>query len=88
LFLTVPAYPFLWSADDVLAGHFRRYTLPNLDRALARSGSRLRFASYMFVPLPPLILLLRTVPSRLGLHRGADPEHDAAEQVPTALRRG
>ncbi len=26
LFVTVPAYPFLWSVDDVHAGHYRRYT--------------------------------------------------------------
>ena len=27
LYLTVPAYNFLWSHEDVDAGHFRRYTL-------------------------------------------------------------
>ena len=27
LFLTVPAYQFLFSVDDVAAGHYRRYTI-------------------------------------------------------------
>ena len=82
LFLTVPAYPFLASGDDAIAGHFRRYTLSSLARVLAGSRFRIEFASYMFAPLPPLIFCLRTVPSRLGLHRGSDPERDAAEHAP------
>ncbi len=27
LYVTVPSYSFLWSAEDVFAGHFRRYDL-------------------------------------------------------------
>ncbi len=85
LFLTVPAYPFLHSADDVMAGHFRRYTLSSLTRVLAKSGFRVEFASYIFAPLPPLVFFLRTVPSHLGLRRGADPERDAAEHIPEGM---
>jgi SAM-dependent methyltransferase len=82
LFLTVPAYSFLFSADDIAAGHYRRYTNSNLARALAGSGFRVEFASYMFAPLPPLIFAVRTLPSRLGLRQGADPERDASEVAP------
>ncbi len=85
LFLTVPAYPALFSEDVRLAGHFRRYTLRSLNRVLARSGFEVRFASYMFAPLPPLVFLLRTIPTRLGLRRGADPERDAADHAPGGL---
>jgi SAM-dependent methyltransferase len=85
LFLTVPAYPALFSEDDRLAGHFRRYTLASLTRVLAGSGFEIRFASYMFAPLPPLVFLLRTMPTRLGLRRGADPERDAADHAPSGL---
>jgi SAM-dependent methyltransferase len=85
LFLTVPAYPLLYSVDDEVAGHFRRYTLSSLTRVLAGSGFRVGFASYMFAPLPPLVFLLRTLPSRLGLRRGTDPERDAAEHAPNGI---
>jgi hypothetical protein len=85
LFLTVPAYQFLFSVDDVAAGHFRRYTISSLARALERARFRVEFASYIFAPLPPLVFALRTVPSWLGLRRGADPERDAAEQAPSGI---
>jgi SAM-dependent methyltransferase len=85
LFLTVPAYQFLYSPDDTRAGHFRRYTLFSLRRALARSGFRVQYASYMFAPLPVPIFLLRMVPGHLGLRRGADPERDAAEHAPDGM---
>lgn len=85
LVLTVPAYPFLYSADDAVAGHFRRYTRATLLRALHASGFRSEFVSYLFAPLPPLIFLLRTVPSRLGLRRPTDTEGIAAEHRPGRL---
>lgn len=69
VYLTVPAYPALWSADDDYAGHHRRYTLASLRRTLAESGFRVAFASYFFFLLPPPIFLFRTIPTRLGLRK-------------------
>ena len=85
LFLTVPAYQFLFSVDDVAAGHFRRYTISSLTRTLERSRFRVEFASYIFAPLPPIVFALRTVPSRLGLRRESDPDRDAAEHNPSGI---
>jgi len=85
LFLTVPAYQFLFSVDDAVAGHFRRYTVSSLERSLERSGFRVEFSTYFFAPLPPIILLLRTLPSKLGLRRGADSDRDAAEHAPSGV---
>ena len=85
LFLTVPAYGFLQSADDVAAGHFRRYTLARLARAVATAGFRMEHATYMFAPLPPPVFLLRTVPSLLGLRRGVDEQRLAAEHAPDGM---
>jgi hypothetical protein len=67
LFLTVPAYQFLYSSEDREAGHFRRYTIPRLHRVLANSNFRIEFSSYIFTPLPPLVFLSRTLPTRLGM---------------------
>jgi len=85
LFLTVPAYQFLFSVDDIVAGHYRRYTISTLSRSLDRSGFCAKFASYIFAPLPPLIFLLRTAPGKFGLRRGHDPERDAAEHAPSGI---
>jgi hypothetical protein len=35
---TVPAFSFLWSEEDVLAGHFRLYTLSSISKVLKSSG--------------------------------------------------
>lgn len=66
VYLSVPAYQWLWSAEDVSAGHFRRYTLSSLKSVLRLSGFQIDYASYIFSPLPPAILLKRTIPSLLG----------------------
>lgn len=69
LYLTVPAYQLLWSADDDYAGHYRRYTLGSLQRVLNASGFRVVFASYIFFMLPLPSYFLRVIPSRLGLRK-------------------
>ncbi len=67
LYATVPAYSWLWSAEDVRAGHFRRYSLTDLSRALTVAGFELVFASYIFRWLPVPVWLRRTLPHWLGL---------------------
>ncbi|MDD3876096.1 MAG: class I SAM-dependent methyltransferase [Bacteroidales bacterium] len=69
VFITVPAYSFLWSAEDVFVGHFRRYTLNNLSSELKKSGFNIEYATYFFSFLPIPIFLLRTIPSFLKLIR-------------------
>lgn len=66
LYLTVPACPWLWSHDDVAAGHFRRYTLDGLLRTLAAAHFAPLFASYFFSILPLPLFALRSVPSLFG----------------------
>jgi len=81
LFLTVPAYPFLHSADDVAAGHFRRYTVRSLNRAVRASGFRPVYATYLFALLPPAVLVGRTLPSLAGMRRAADAESRTTQHV-------
>jgi len=82
LFLTVPAYRFLFSADDKVAAHFRRYSRTSLAQALTGAGFAIAYAGYMFAPLPLPIFLCRTIPSWLGLRQGSNPERDATEHAP------
>jgi len=66
LYVTVPAYSWLWSDDDVVAGHFRRYTITKLTARLQAVGFKRLFGTYFFSLLPLPLLLLRTLPSFLG----------------------
>jgi SAM-dependent methyltransferase len=67
IFLTVPAYSWLWSGEDVSAGHYRRYARKELEHLLEKTGFRVEFSSYFFGFLPLPILLLRAIPFRLGM---------------------
>jgi SAM-dependent methyltransferase len=78
VYLTVPAYGWLWSHEDVLAGHFRRYTIQTLRRRLESTGYTVDFATYFFEFLPLPVLLRRALPYRLGL---------APKTSPKAVRR-
>ena len=69
LYLTVPAYNFLWSHEDVDAGHFRRYTVGGMNKKLAEAGLKPVFGTYIFSFLPLPVFLFRTLPYRLGLAR-------------------
>ncbi len=69
LYLTVPAYTALWSDEDDIAGHFRRYNLQGLSKTIESSGFRIVYASYFFRFLPIPIFLLRSIPHRLGYKR-------------------
>lgn len=82
IFVAVPAYPALFSREDEEAGHFRRYTLASLGRALERAGLRTLFGTYMFAPLPAPVFLLRTLPSRLGFRGPGGASRAEGEHVP------
>jgi SAM-dependent methyltransferase len=66
LYITVPAYQRLWSDEDILAGHFRRYTLKSLSFVLDKAGFSIDFATYIFSFLPLPILFRRVLPYRMG----------------------
>lgn len=69
LYVTVPAYQFLWSNDDVFAGHFRRYTTSSLSALLTRSGFRVAYCGYLFSFLVLPLAICRSIPSRLGFRK-------------------
>lgn len=69
LYATVPSFSFLGSAEDDLAGHFRRYTLEDMYKLLKSSGFDVVFSSYIFRLLPIPIFLLRSLPYKIGLSK-------------------
>jgi SAM-dependent methyltransferase len=88
LYLTVPAHAALWSADDAVAGHHRRYSSGSLGRALAAAGFELEWSSHFFVWLAPAVALLRALPSRLGRRRADDVARVSAEHAAPAGAAG
>ena len=80
VYLTVPAYPFLWSDADSTAGHYRRYRLGALKALFDQSGFEIQFATYFFRPLVAPVFLGRTLPSLLRISRSAASDRKAARE--------
>lgn len=59
VFITVPAFQFLWSNIDQESGHFRRYSLQDLERVVESSGLKVERSGYYFTYLLPLMLLIK-----------------------------
>jgi SAM-dependent methyltransferase len=66
LYLTVPAFSWLWSSEDDYAGHQRRYRSKSLACVLQTAGFEVEFLTYCFWFLPLPVFLLRSIPSSLG----------------------
>jgi SAM-dependent methyltransferase len=65
VYVTVPAYQALWSEEDVIAGHFRRYTRSMINQQFTDAGLRTEYVSHFFRPLVAPIFLMRAVPYRV-----------------------
>jgi 2-polyprenyl-3-methyl-5-hydroxy-6-metoxy-1,4-benzoquinol methylase len=69
IYITVPAFNFLWSNEDKDAGHFRRYKLKEIEATLQQAGFAIEYSTYIFSILPLPVFLFRTLPSKLGLNK-------------------
>jgi len=67
VFITVPAFNSLWSVNDVIAGHYKRYTTKSLSDLLEQHNFKMEYCSYMFRPLVAPLWIMRTIPSKLGM---------------------
>lgn len=59
LVITVPAYPWLWSAHDEHHKHFRRYTKKTITEALTKAGYTVEYRTYWNMVTLPLVYILR-----------------------------
>lgn len=64
LLVTVPAYMWLWSAEDERLHHHRRYSLRGLRRTALAAGWDLVFGTHFNLVLLPPIALSRKLPRR------------------------
>jgi SAM-dependent methyltransferase len=67
VFITVPAFSFLWSAHDVFLEHRRRYTSKMLVRTMKSAELTVDRIRYFYLGIFPFAVLLRL------LARGRDP---------------
>jgi SAM-dependent methyltransferase len=74
VFITVPAFMFLWNQHDEVNHHFRRYRKPKLN-ALVPQGGTMVFSSYyncwLFFVIAPLRLLFRLFPFLTNARKGS-----------------
>jgi SAM-dependent methyltransferase len=57
--VSVPAFPWLWSAHDEFLDHRRRYTLNSLDGAVSAAGLRPTASFYFFASIFPAVAIHR-----------------------------
>lgn len=63
LYITVPAFNFLWSNQDKYASHYRRYNIRNISSLLNNIGFEIKYISYFFSILFIPTLIFITIPS-------------------------
>ena len=76
LYVTVPAFPSLWSEHDEALHHYRRYTVPRLKDLFQRVGLSINKVSYTVTTLFPPIWVYRQI-SNLLPKRHAEGEKKA-----------
>jgi len=64
IFITVPAYQFLWSGHDVAVSHFRRYNSKSISKVVSKGGLTMYRMSY-FITIPFLPIALFRLFSKL-----------------------
>lgn len=57
--VTVPAFRWLWSGHDVFLEHYRRYTLPEVEKVLRAAGLRIEFGNYFYGAVLPVAVMFR-----------------------------
>jgi len=81
LYATLPAYNSLWSAEDVYAGHFRRYTVSSICDVLRKAEFRIEYVTYFFSFLPSVVFLFRSLPTLFGKHTASAESSKKDQQI-------
>ena len=82
LYLAVPAGQSLWSIDDKIAGHYRRYSRKTLSAQLEAAGFQVKAFAYFFSFLVLPVFLMRSLPSWLKLRRSVPMDASEKEHRP------
>lgn len=74
--LATPAFPFLWSYWDELAGHYRRYTKKTLTKLFENSGFKIEFINYTNVLIFLPVVITRFIKQKLRVDKFTDKTSD------------
>ncbi|HXI83714.1 MAG TPA: class I SAM-dependent methyltransferase [Verrucomicrobiae bacterium] len=74
LFVTVPAFQFLWGRQDIVSHHFRRYNAGGLSAVVRGAGFDIEQISYFNTFLFPPIAAIRLAYRWLGLNHARKDE--------------
>lgn len=81
LLITVPAFPCLWSSEDDVAGHFRRYRKKQINKILNNNGFDILYCNYFMCFLFIPVLILRVGFERLGLLKKHEERSEEEERT-------
>jgi hypothetical protein len=74
--ITCPAFGKLFSRHDFLLGHFRRYSLPELQDTVERAGGMLLESGYIFF-IPLVLRVVEVILEKAGFLRDRETTHIA-----------
>ena len=63
----VPTFMWLWGVQDVVSNHRRRYTLPELRRAMEQAGFEVERTTYANITFLPPVFVVRTIMRLTGM---------------------
>lgn len=66
LIVAVPAHSWLWSLEDNVAGHYRRYNRRSLEKSLIQCGFEAQYISHIFSYLVAPVFAMRAIPTLWG----------------------
>ena len=90
-FITVPAFPFLYSSHDRYLGHYRRYTKQSLKKLVENQGLKIHQLNYFYSTLFPLMASKRLLDKGIGgIFKNKEDKSDmtAAPFLVNALLKG
>ena len=85
VFLSVPAYQWMWTEFDTRAGHYRRYTRRRLAKAARAAGLTVERSSYAFFSTLPFFIVTRALMKLAGSAQGVKPLPAPLERALLAL---
>ena len=68
VFITVPAFRFMWSGHDVFLEHYRRYTIGTIEEVVKKAGLTPIKSRYFFGSLFPAVAAIRLMKKVLFDH--------------------
>lgn len=76
IFITVPAFQFMWSGHDIFLEHHRRYTIKMIEAVAKKAGVTPIKSRYFFASLFPIIASIRLAKKVILERGGLNPESD------------